>query len=70
MELAMYCVPKALEAQYSRYVSYGRIPHVKYGEYPLFALAAAGIVYSYHKRSEHGIKGTLKSVLGWMWGQC
>ena len=69
MELALYCVPKALEAQYSRYVSYGRIPRVPYGEFLLFAVAMASTVYCYQKRTD-AIRGTVRSLLGWMWGHC
>lgn len=62
---------KTLEAGYSRYVQDKRIPRLRYGEFPLFAVAAAGVIYCYQKRIDaSAIRGTVRSMLGWMWGPC
>jgi hypothetical protein len=54
---------------YNRYIAYGRIKPVRHGEYALFAAAAAGIVYSYQKRGD-AMRGSVRSLLGWLWGHC
>jgi len=63
MELALYCVPKALEIWWAGHVR-KPVPH---GYFMMFALALMGISWTY-QRAPNDIRPSIRAGFRWLWG--
>eukprot|EP01102_Stenamoeba_stenopodia_P014447 TRINITY_DN479_c0_g3_i1.p1 TRINITY_DN479_c0_g3~~TRINITY_DN479_c0_g3_i1.p1 ORF type:complete len:509 (+),score=88.71 TRINITY_DN479_c0_g3_i1:319-1845(+) len=66
LELALYCLPRALEAFYNEQASFGYLPKVKNAEIGIFCLATAVFMCCF-TQEPGSIKPSFLMVLNWLW---
>eukprot|EP00013_Stygamoeba_regulata_P027344 CAMPEP_0177645988 /NCGR_PEP_ID=MMETSP0447-20121125/9538_1 /TAXON_ID=0 /ORGANISM="Stygamoeba regulata, Strain BSH-02190019" /LENGTH=405 /DNA_ID=CAMNT_0019148499 /DNA_START=531 /DNA_END=1748 /DNA_ORIENTATION=+ len=68
MELALYCLPRALESAFNELHEVGLVRTVRHGELGLFCLAAALLTYC-HQMYPESFKPSIRGMLQFFWGQ-
>jgi len=72
MELAMYCLPKAIESGMKNLQKYHLLPRwmskIKHVDIVLFCVAFAATIFCYQNEAK-SVKPTYFSVMEWLWGK-
>jgi len=64
MELALYCVPRALYSIYLKQLEAGRLPQIKHFDLFLFALSGAALMY-FAEHEPKTIRPSILSLMRW-----
>ena len=65
MELALYCVPRALYSLYLKQSRAGRLPHIPHFDLALFC-ASAGVLMHYAEREPGSVRHSIFSFVRWL----
>ena len=65
MELALYCVPRALYSLYLKQSRAGRLPHIPHFDLALFC-ASAGVLTHLAENEPGAVKSSIYSFMRWL----
>ena len=67
MELALYCVPRALYSAGLKQVKAGRVPVIPHFDVLLFCMSSALLLYCYDYEPQ-SVRGSIRSFMRWYFG--
>jgi hypothetical protein len=67
MELALYCVPRALYSVYLKLERAGRLPHIPHFDLALFC-ASAGVLLHYAEAEPASVRHSIFTFMRWLYG--
>ena len=65
MELALYCVPRALYSLYLKHSQAGRLPHIPHFDLAMFCVSA-GVLMNYAEREPGSVRHSIFSFVRWL----